>query len=167
MQLPEIIKKFNSLDFDYAGGEGYDYEPFNEFLSKDKTLEWIHAWTGNTKIQDINLLVFGMDGSGGYACIWSIQPELPILEQPIVFIGSEGEIGVVADNFYDFLWVFADGYGPCEVINRDRAKDEYRALYVDFANHNSITKRKQADEIVDNTKSKYPDFDKFIDDLCE
>lgn len=60
--------------------------------------------------------MFGQDGTGGYAALWLCRDGVPVSEQPIVFVGSEGEVGVVAADLGDLLWLFADRCGPREAV---------------------------------------------------
>jgi hypothetical protein len=53
----------------------------------------------------------GMDGAGGLVAFWLVY-ERPLLEQPVVFIGSEGEVKPVAKDLVDFLELLALGHGP-------------------------------------------------------
>ncbi|HFX7636876.1 TPA: SMI1/KNR4 family protein, partial [Acinetobacter baumannii] len=32
-QFPDLLKKLHQLDFDYADGDGIDFEPYQDFLS--------------------------------------------------------------------------------------------------------------------------------------
>ncbi|MFC8125731.1 SMI1/KNR4 family protein [Streptomyces sp. NPDC057302] len=103
-----------ALPFDYADGAGVDFEPFTAFLSAEETTAWFRAWTGNGEPQGDDLWPFGQDGSGGYAAFWLVRPGRPLADQPVVFLGSEGETGVVARDLGAFLWLLADGFGPLE-----------------------------------------------------
>ncbi|MFG3506984.1 hypothetical protein ACGF5F_15880 [Streptomyces sp. NPDC047821] len=58
--------------------------------------------------------MFGRDGSGGHAAFWLTNPGRVIDDQPVVFLGSEGDAAVVARDLPDFLWLLAGGYGPLE-----------------------------------------------------
>lgn len=58
--------------------------------------------------------VFGQDGTGGYAAFWLVREGRGLVEQPVVFLGSEGETGVIARDLADFLWLLAGGVGPWE-----------------------------------------------------
>ena len=92
-QLPALLAAAHELDFDYADGQGYDFEPYEVFLPPDETQEWFRAWTGNDEADGSCFRVFGQDGTGGYAAIWTTLPNAGLEEQPIVFLGSEGESG--------------------------------------------------------------------------
>lgn len=165
MQFPELITKLHELDFDFA--EGIDFQPFNEFLSEQDTLFWFRAWTGNNEIEQTNSLVFGQDGTGGYAAIWNIVPNVPLLEQPIVFFGSEGELGVVAKNFHDYLWLLASGHGAYEAIAYPDDETPINTQFMDFAKKHSLSNQQSASHIIQEARTMYPDFIKNIESLCQ
>ncbi len=93
--FPTLLMQLHQLEFDYDDGEGIDFEPYHEFQPAKDTADWIKAWTGNHELTAAEYRIFGQDGSGGYAAFWLVRDGKPILEQPIVFFGSEGEAGVV------------------------------------------------------------------------
>lgn len=109
--LPELLARANRLVYDYADGAGIEFEPFDEFLSAEETERWFQAWTGNPAADGSHFRVFGQDGSGGYTAIWTVRQDTDLLEQPIVFMGLEGETAVVARSFHDYLWLLAAGLG--------------------------------------------------------
>src|SRR4051812_45834287 len=78
--------------------EGHDFEPFEEFDSAEETNGWWRSWTGKEEAGEPPLRFFGKDGSGGQATIWLRDPNASIEAQPVVFIGSEGELAVLAQN---------------------------------------------------------------------
>ncbi|OYP16077.1 SMI1/KNR4 family protein [Streptomyces sp. FBKL.4005] len=112
--FPAALAAAFAHPFDYADGDGVDFEPFDAFLSAEETTDWFRAWTGNAEASGDVFRVFGCDGTGGYAAFWLVRPGRDLAEQPVVFLGSEGETGVVARDLADFLWVLADGLGPRE-----------------------------------------------------
>jgi hypothetical protein len=115
-ELPSVMKELHRLEFEYADGSGMDFEPYTEFLGEDETRNWIRAWTGNMSLDGTEYRIFGQDGSGGYAAFWCVRPNVSVLGQPIVFFGSEGELGVLASDFWDYLWLLAGGFGPYEAL---------------------------------------------------
>jgi len=90
--FPPLLAQFHKFAFNYAGGEGIDFEPYEEFRSASENAPWIQAWTGNYDLTGSEYRVFGQDGTGGYAAFWLARPTAELLEQPIVFFGSEGEL---------------------------------------------------------------------------
>ncbi|GHJ47190.1 hypothetical protein Cs7R123_45320 [Catellatospora sp. TT07R-123] len=97
--------------------EGHDFEPSDEFDSLEETAEWWTAWTGNEDAGTPPFRVFGKDGSGGLAAVWLRDPDAAIETQPVVFLGSEGQLAVIAKSLGDFLWLLADGVGPLEAVD--------------------------------------------------
>lgn len=157
-----------TVRFDYAGGDGVDFEPFTAFLSADETTDWFRAWTGNGELTGDTFRVFGQDGTGGYAAFWLIRPGRALVEQPVVFLGSEGETGVVASNLGAFLWLLADGFGPWEAANSyepdwvPHTNRELAAIAEQFAAH----LRAPAVAVIEQATREFPDFDDTIMDLC-
>lgn len=164
MKFPELIKRLHKLDFNYD--DGIDFEPYEEFLSDDETVHWFKAWTGNKSIEKTDLLVFGQDGTGGLAAIWNIAPDSPILEQPVVFFGSEGELGVIAKSFYDYLWLLASGHGPYEAVTYPDDETEINPQFMEFAKNNSQTEHRSASVIIEEAASSFPEFTNQIQLLC-
>lgn len=164
--FPEPLAKLNKLDFDYADGDGIDFEPYPEFLSSEETASWFQAWTGNDAADGSSFRVFGQDGTGGYAAFWITQPDKDLLSQPIVFMGSEGETGVVASDFHAYLWLLASGIGPYEAVaypDLDRAPN---AQCLAFARENSSLEPMEAKAVLEQARTKYPDFANQIESLC-
>jgi hypothetical protein len=83
----------------------------------------------------------------------------PILEQPIVFFGSEGEVGVVARDFYDYLWLLAAGIGPCEAVIGAEDQREPITHFVAFAGKHAAAQRKTATEVLTAAHSEFPGFE--------
>ena len=167
--LPTLMRQLHELEFDYADGEGYDFEPYAEFLSESDTRDWIRAWTGNPEADGAAFRVFGQDGTGGYAAFWLVRPGLPIVEQPVVFMGSEGTRGVVARNLADYLWVLAGGLGPFEAIeepNRAPTSADLSAEFRRFAEEHAPDTRREPNEIVSAAQREFPSFDRYIDEMC-
>jgi len=145
------------MPFDYD--EGFDFEPFDKFLSADESTSWIRAWTGNQELTGDEFRVFGQDGTGGYATFWLVRPDADILEQPIVFFGSEGELGVVAKNFDDYLWVLAHGAGPYEAASYGGETSKPHEGFTSFAEKHAPHAKKTAKHAIDAAKSEFPDFE--------
>lgn len=114
-RLPAPLAAAHAEDFS-TDHDGYDFEPYDKFMCSVETSEWWRFWTGNPAAGTAPFRVFGQDGTGGLAAIWVREPEQPIETQPIVFLGSEGELNVVAADLGGYLWLLADGAGPLETI---------------------------------------------------
>jgi hypothetical protein len=115
-KLPPVLAALHRLPFDYDQGNGIDFEPYDRFQSAEETASWFRSWTGNEDVDGLEFRVFGQDGTGGAAAFWLTRAGKELAEQPIVFLGSEGEVGVVACNLADYLWLLAGGLGPCEAV---------------------------------------------------
>ncbi len=163
-EIPSVLAKLNEIDIDYEA-DGIDFEPYQQFMSQEEQAEWLVAWTGNKNAR-LQLLIFGQDGTGGYAAIWPVNEGKPILDQPIVFMGSEGQVGVVAACFSDYLWLLASGHGPCEAVQFLDANASQNMAFLEFAEQHASTPKAGAVEIVAKAVDAYPSFNEMIDGLC-
>lgn len=170
-RFPDALAAALAVPFDYDGGDGVDFEPFTGFLSVDETTDWFRAWTGNAELTGDGFRVFGQDGTGGYAAIWLLRQDCALVEQPIVFLGSEGETAVVARDLDDFLWLLAGGYGPLEATPSfttsepewtPRPHQELTAIAERHAPH----RRRTAADVIALASQEYPDFDGIVMALC-
>ncbi|WP_406438256.1 SMI1/KNR4 family protein [Streptomyces sp. NBC_01613] len=154
------------VEFDYDEGEGVDYEPYAAFDSAEETTHWLRQWTGNHEVDGDAYRVFGQDGTGGLAALWCVRPGRPLADQPVVFLGSEGDRGVVAGNLSDFLWVLADGLGPMEVVEHEQYEGRPNAALTELAERHAITPRRAVREIVTEAQAEFATFSEDLDKLC-
>ena len=139
--LPGALEEAHHLGF-FEEHDGHDFQPDAEFEWSVETTAWWHAWTGNPAAGDAPFRVFGVDGSGGKAAFWARVPGASIEGQPIVFLGSEGELCVVARDLNDYLWLLANGVGPLETVDGIHRDPEPIAALVALAQrHTGITTR--------------------------
>lgn len=167
-QFPEALAAALELPFEYNGGDGVDFEPFPTFLSAEETTDWFRAWTGNAELSGDDFRVFGQDGSGGYAAFWLIRQHSPLVDQPVVFLGSEGETGVVACDLGAFLWLLAGGFGPWEAATSyepDWTPSPNREL-VAVAERFAAGQQQSAAAVIEQATREFPDFDATIMALC-
>ncbi|MFJ3670729.1 SMI1/KNR4 family protein [Streptomyces sp. NPDC090106] len=164
--FPPALTEVAGVEFDYDDGEGVDFEPYDAFDSAEETTDWLRHWTGNHDLDADAYRVFGQDGTGGLAALWCVRPGLPLAEQPVVFLGSEGERGVVAANLSDFLWVLADGLGPLEVVEYDQFVGRRNARLAELAGRHATTPRRTTEEIVTAARAEFPTFSDDLDALC-
>lgn len=54
-KFPALLSALHLLEFDYADGEGIDFEPYDEFLAPDEVTDWFRAWTGNSNLTGMNI----------------------------------------------------------------------------------------------------------------
>jgi hypothetical protein len=164
--FPPALADVAKVAFDYDDGEGVDFEPYGAFDRAEETTDWLRHWTGNHELDGDAFRVFGQDGSGGRAALWCVRPGRPLAEQPVVFLGSEGERGVVAGNLSDFLWVLADGVGPLEVVEFERFEGRPDAAVTALAERHATTPRRTAREVAAAAQAEFPAFSDDIDALC-
>ncbi|WEV50131.1 SMI1/KNR4 family protein (plasmid) [Acinetobacter sp. ESL0695] len=164
-KFPKLLNKLHQLDFDYAHGDGIDFEPYQNFMSKSEASQWLKSWTGNNQADAASLLIFGQDGTGGYAAFWMVNLDKEILDQPIVFLGSEGEIGVVAKDFNDYLWLLAQNHGPLESIEYPKDTSKINNIFLNFAKQNSKSISRPVSEILSDAQNSNPNFKGWIESL--
>jgi hypothetical protein len=164
--FPRLLTELHKLPFDYAGGEGIDFEPYAEFQSSSETASWVQAWTGDRDLTGSEYRVFGQDASGGNAAFWLVRPNAELLEQPIVFFGSEGELGVVARNFADYLWLLAGNFGPYEAVAYPGLEREANDAFTAFAKDHAAASRKLPEEVIAEARREFPNFEKDFRALC-
>jgi hypothetical protein len=87
----------------------HDYIDFRVHSQRD-----VSGWTQNLENEG-EFYVFGTDGQGSGVAFWLVH-EAPLAEQPVVFLGSEGEgdVRAIAKDLPDFLELLSVGLGPYE-----------------------------------------------------
>jgi hypothetical protein len=164
--MPKVLRALLELEFDYAEGNGMDFEPYSEFLSEEDTRSWIQAWTGNSELSGKEYLIFGQDGTGGYAAIWRTRADKGLLDQPVVFFGSEGDLGVIAENFSSFLWLLAGGFGPYEAVAYPGEDREANEAFTDFARSHASSAPISPQEVLANARREFPTFEDGVRTSC-
>lgn len=165
-RMPIIMKDLHRLNFLYANGLGIDFEPHDKFYTADETRAWIRAWTGNKAIEGNEFLVFGQDGTGGVAAFWLARSGAGVLDQPVVFFGSEGQTGVVARNFADYLWLLAGGLGPFEAVEYPTMQRAAQPSLLQYAECNAPQDRKPPTQVIAAARAEFPNFVQMIAELC-
>ncbi len=165
--FPPLLDKLNQLEYDFAEGEGIDFEPFASFLSSADTSDWFKAWTGNQEVDGGEFRIFGQDGTGGYAAVWLRDASTPLLDRPIVFLGSEGEIGVVAINFQHYIWLLASGIGPFEAVEFPTIDRQPNQLFMAFAKEHSTISPLDRESVLAAANRIDPEFKEKIQALCQ
>jgi len=165
-RLPDELTAVAAIGFDYAEGDGVDFEPFDEFLTAEDTTHWLRAWTGNTALDGDAFRIFGQDGTGGYAAFWLVRPEHQLADQPVVFLGSEGETGVVACDLADYLWLLADGFGPYEAVQYPDRAARPNAELRQIAELYAPARARSAREVIAAAQAAFPHFEDTIAGIC-
>ncbi|MFI7650605.1 SMI1/KNR4 family protein [Micromonospora sp. NPDC049460] len=168
LTLPAALREAQDGGFDYAGGDGVDFEPYDSFLTLGETAEWWHAWSGNSSMDGLDLRIFGQDGTGGLAAFWLVRPGEPVDRQPVVFLGSEGETSVVACDLGAYLWLLAGGFGPLEATMWPRHEHRPRpdARRTAIAERYAPQARRTVPEVIEAARAEFPDFERYVDSLC-
>lgn len=164
--FPALLAELHELDVDFDE-DNIDFEPYQEFLCAEDTASWIRAWTGNDALHGSEYRVFGQDGTGGYAAFWLVRKSKSLLDQPVVFFGSEGELGMVASHFYDYLWLLAGGFGPYEAVESKRHKAKTHAEFTKFAERHAKSYKKKPQEVIAAAKAEFPKFEADVRALCK
>ena len=94
-----------------------------------KSDEDYDAWFNTTGgDHDKYLYTIASDGMGGAFCLWSPRGLAEDQNPAVVYLGSEGEIGVAAENVDDFLMLLAGDY----ILNYlvfDGEKRHYKTVF--------------------------------------
>lgn len=159
--FPDLVRAANALPYDYANGDGIDYEGFDAFMTPEETAHWFRAWTGNQQADASMLRVFGQDASGGYVAFWCVRETPDLLGQPVVFVGSEGESTVLACHFKDYLALLAAGLGPLEAASYPHDSEVAQPALKQFAEAHAAPLKPWKDVLAD-AHSEFPDFEQFI-----
>ena len=153
--LPAVLEEAHDLGF-FEDHDGYDFQPDESFEWSVETTEWWHAWTGNPASGTPPFRVFGRDGSGGVAAFWARASGETIETQPIVFLGSEGELGVIARNLDDYLWLLANGVGPLEMVDGLHRVPERIPALVALAQRHTGTSSRPLEAVISAAEAELP-----------
>ncbi|MGK5640200.1 SMI1/KNR4 family protein [Streptomyces sp. URMC 126] len=167
-RLPAPLQALTDVGFAYEDGDGIDFELYPELQSAEETTAWFRAWTGNGEVTGDAFRVFGQDASGGLTAVWLTRPAAPLSAQPVVHMGSEGEMGVVARDLPAFLWLLADGFGPYEAVDPDERVRPARPVpeLVAIAGQFTPERRWSAKSVMDEAAREFPGFEDGILRLC-
>jgi hypothetical protein len=146
---------------------GCDFEPYPAFEAPERTAWWFRLWTGNPAVDGGEFRFFGTTGAGDYAGFWLVRAGAPVAQQPVVFVGSEGERGVIARDLRDLLWLFASGFGPREAFDDPSAPAAASAEFLAVAQRYAPgVPVPSAAEITAAARASFPGFSAYLDALC-
>ncbi|WP_329519134.1 SMI1/KNR4 family protein [Spirillospora sp. NBC_01491] len=143
-------------------GRGVDFEIYERIEDPARTAWWFRLWTGNPEVDGGQFRFFGTTGAGDYAGFWLVRPGAPLIDQPVVYVGSEGEHEVLAGDLGDLLWVFAAGLGPAEASTESDPAAEPHAGFRAIAERHAPGRRRPPEEIVVAAQAEFPDFHEHI-----
>ena len=164
--LPPLVQALHQLPFTYLAGQGIDFVPLPALQTAAKTKVWLKTWTGNATLTGAEYRVFGHDRSGGTATFWLVHPGAELLQQPIVFFGSQGELGVVATDFADYLWLLAAGLGPSEAVCGGVEGEVQDAGFTAFAATHAPAAKKLAAAVIARAKQEFVRFEPSVRAQC-
>ncbi|MFJ5986845.1 SMI1/KNR4 family protein [Lentzea sp. NPDC092896] len=171
--FPAALAALSGIDFPWEYDEkadepspgNMDYEPYQEFDSAEETTDWIRSWTGNKELDGDAFRPFGQDGTGGLAVLWLVR-EGPLTAQPVVFFGSEGEVGPVATSLGEFLWLLAGGVGPQEAVEFGSDTGVPHAELRAVAEKYSGVEPHTPAEVLAAARAEFPDFAETVQSWC-
>jgi hypothetical protein len=172
LALPTALAEMAEVGFEWEWDEetdearGCDFELYDQFEASDRTAWWLRLWTGNQEIDGGEFRFFGTTGAGDYTGFWLARPGAPIIDQPVVYIGSEGERGVIARDLGDLLWLFAAGRGPAEAFTDSESPAQPNEVFQAIAERHAPGRRRSPAEIVAAVQAEFPYFSDLIDAMC-
>ncbi len=157
---PDALRRLLEVQADAGFGDDVDLELYDAWQEGGP-----EAWVGNADAERY-FRVFGGDGSGGLLAFWLVEPRKALEHQPVVFLESEGKLGVVAKDLGDFLVLLANGVGPYEVIaygsSSGTANDAVRSIADSCA---AVPKGRTPVDVLREANVAYPDFGAWVMDL--
>lgn len=176
-EVPPPLRAIMDARYDYDDGRGVDFEPYPELEPVAETGWWFRHWTGNPEFAGEEFRPFGSDGGGGYVCSWIIREGADLVDQPVVYLGSDGDVAVLAADAWDALWFFAHGFGMHDVPSEfesgehwfqpepDRVVRAHEEL-VRAAERLAPGRRRPVEQIVAEASAGLPDLRVWVDGLC-
>ncbi|PDP87829.1 SMI1/KNR4 family protein [Glycomyces fuscus] len=162
LSLPPMLEDLRKT----TGARDMDFEMYEAFEHPDETAWWYRLWTGNKEVDGSGFRFFGTEASGGYTGLWLVREGRTLTEQPVVFLGSEGERAVMAADVGAFLWLVAQGYGPCEAMGWSDGPCEPDPDALETARRYAPDARRDPEEILGRAREEFPDFHEYIDAQC-
>lgn len=104
--LPSM-SKLPSL-FEGLADVGAEHAEF-ELRDPDESDGDIQAWLGALPSDGTRFVVFAQDGTGSLYCVWLRPGHDDVDKAPVVYLGSEGELGVLGKDPAAFLEFVASG----------------------------------------------------------
>lgn len=152
--------------WEWDDSRGCDFELYKTLEAPEQTAWWLRLWTGNDDVDGKQFRFFGTSAAGDYAGFWLARPDVPLTEQPVVYVGSEGERGVIARNVGDLLWIFANGSGPVEAFRDPEWETQHIEEVRAIAERHAPGKSLSTAEIVAAAQEEFPEFPDLIDAMC-
>ncbi|KAJ5110198.1 hypothetical protein N7532_002843 [Penicillium argentinense] len=172
LALPAVLAEVAKIGFNREWDDetdescGCDFEPYEHFEAPEETASWFRLWTGNDEVDGRQFRFFGSTAAGDYAGFWLVRPDATVTRQPVVFIGSEGELGVIAQDLGDLLWLFANGSGPAEAFDNPGRETQQNEAFRVIAERYAARRSRSTAEIVATARKEFPNFSELIGAMC-
>ena len=125
----------------------------------------LKAWFGDGSEAWRQLAGFGAGPDGSTLALW-LYGGPDVLQAPVVHLGSEGDhLTVIADNFREFLSLFAIGYDELGFDDLEQPPEEPESaerLRQWLASEFGITAPKTGAEIARKAKARHPNFAEWV-----
>ncbi|MDP9794968.1 hypothetical protein J2S43_003480 [Catenuloplanes nepalensis] len=108
----------------------------------------------------------GVTVPAGWPGFWIRQPDAGVEDQPIVFLGSEGEIAVIAQNLGDYLWLLAGGVGPLEPIHGSEGDPKPIPILITLAQQYTGIAERPVEAVLATARTRVPELTAFIESVC-
>jgi hypothetical protein len=167
LALPTALAEMAEVGFEWEWDEetdearGCDFELYDQFEASDQTAWWFRLWTGNQEVDGSEFRFFGTTGAGDYTGFWLTRPGAPIIDQPVVYIGSEGDVEVIARDLGDLLWLFAAG-----LFTDSESPAQPNEAFQAIAERHAPGRRRSPDAIEAAAQAEFPHFSDLIDAMC-
>ena len=167
-QLPKIIKGLADLDIE---------QPEFELRDPAESDDDIQAWLGALPSDGTRFVVFAQDGTGSLFCLWLRPGQADVETAPIVYLGSEGELGVLGKDPVAFLEFVASGmtfnghsgsfFDPLEDEEDEdevaEAKRRRAAVAAYLKRSAGVTKLRDPAQVRAEAEAAHPDLEAWID----
>ncbi len=140
-----------------------DLELFERFGHPDETAQWFRSWTDNDEADGREFRLFAMEGGGGFVGLWLVREGRPLTEQPVVFVGSEGELAVMAPDLGSYLWLLAYGVHPFVALGEEPCPTGTSPEVVAVAERHAPRARRGPEEILELAREEFPRFREHVD----
>ncbi|MEV5572208.1 hypothetical protein AB0L06_19355 [Spirillospora sp. NPDC052269] len=147
---------------DAPGFGDIDFEMLEAFGSG-----WVKAWTENAD-SEREFRVFAINGTGSLVAFWLVHEDRPVEQQPVVLLGDEGDVGAVATDLCDLLYLLAAGIGPFEAVmyGLDEDAEPQPGIARIAEAHFGVRGGRTAEAILADAVAEYSDIQDRLDVLC-
>lgn len=118
-KLPKLLTQARKFSEDF-------FELQFELMSGFDSGSAIKAWTRNAAARE-EFAIFGMDDTGSLIGLWK-EGERSLEECPVVFLGSEGQVAVLATSLPEFLALLGLGCSPYDLATGQEPEEAPQPL---------------------------------------